>query len=457
LIDVDRKCLVRAKSFTRYAALSYVWGGIEGLNTTKSTLDSLLQPGSLYSQSRALPGVIQDSIVFLKAIEEAYLWVDCLCIVQDDADRKHQDIQQMDVIYSHAALTLVALSATDANAAIPGIRAGSRDEWQPKPFGNFRYVQAALPLNQALQMSPLDDRAWTMQERMLSRRCIYFTNQQAYFQCLHGVKAEIPAADHQVAYGAQQLLSNPLARMHRFEDKWKGEEFAIYSHLVQEYTRRQLSYDSDILNAFSGVAGALTKYGSGEFHYGIPRRAFALALLWYPTAQLKRRYVDKKPFLPSWAWAGWVGPVKWPDILYNEIEHFQSFIETHNPAIEAPSNDNVLRIKAFTSKGFYIDYSLVCTAHGLQCGKLWGEGGVLDLYDESGLEFVHLFPPPTVDVQPARYTLAASAASLQRDLVLNIMVIRNLTDGFSERVAICRIERRAWEDSNPTQRWINLI
>ncbi|KAF2805849.1 HET-domain-containing protein, partial [Mytilinidion resinicola] len=183
LIDVEFQAIVEAKSSMRYVALSYVWGQIDCFQTTKSTLESLQSRHGLLRQSSRLPAVIKDALAFVAAMGERYLWVDTLCIVQDDADLKHRDIHQMDVIYSHAILTIVVLSGKDANTNIPGIRPGSRTEWKSKAFGNHQCIPSPLSLQRALEVAPLEQRAWTMQERMLSPRCVYFTNQQVYFQC----------------------------------------------------------------------------------------------------------------------------------------------------------------------------------------------------------------------------------------------------------------------------------
>ncbi len=72
------------------------------------------------------PATIADAIALVRALGERYLWVDAICIVQDDRDSKMQDIERMDLIYSRAFATLVALAGTDAAAGLPGVRAKTR-------------------------------------------------------------------------------------------------------------------------------------------------------------------------------------------------------------------------------------------------------------------------------------------------------------------------------------------
>lgn len=92
LIDVANKRLVRSTSESGYVSPSYVWGGVQCLQATRSNLNALQRLGALITESLALPLVIQDALILVSALQEQYLWTDCLCIVQDDAEQKHRDI-----------------------------------------------------------------------------------------------------------------------------------------------------------------------------------------------------------------------------------------------------------------------------------------------------------------------------------------------------------------------------
>ena len=102
------------------------------------------------------------------------------------------------------------------------------------------------------------------------------------------------------------LALNPLAsvRLRRFD---------IYRDLVGAYTRRELSYPSDIINAFSSVTSAMKKCGSGPFICGIPERALHVGLPWVLAAdRLTCCQIASSTLCPNWSWAGWVGLVEWP-------------------------------------------------------------------------------------------------------------------------------------------------
>lgn len=118
LIDVQKQCLVDAPVGCKYAALSYVWGREPFFNLKKSNVARLRRPGSIQELATLIPKTIADAIHFVRQIGERYLWVDSLCIVQDDRSQKHGLIDNMDLIFNGALLTIIAATGKDANAGI---------------------------------------------------------------------------------------------------------------------------------------------------------------------------------------------------------------------------------------------------------------------------------------------------------------------------------------------------
>jgi Heterokaryon incompatibility protein (HET) len=86
-------CIVPASSPCRYQALSYVWGRTPMLQLLASNLDALSKPGSL--DIKSLPYTIQDAIIVTRKIGESHLWVDSLCIIQDDYENQREQIVRM--------------------------------------------------------------------------------------------------------------------------------------------------------------------------------------------------------------------------------------------------------------------------------------------------------------------------------------------------------------------------
>lgn len=105
LIDVSAACLVRGAPDMAYVALSYIWGDAVGGQAYKDNLARLQQLGALLADD--MPRTIRDVIRLLPLIGERYLWVDRLCIVQDDEQHKAVHIDRMVSIYYNARMKLV--------------------------------------------------------------------------------------------------------------------------------------------------------------------------------------------------------------------------------------------------------------------------------------------------------------------------------------------------------------
>jgi hypothetical protein len=125
VIDVTRRCLIE-KSQCDFVALSYVWGPDVDQSTVtyKSNVEELEGPGSL-SPAR-LPQTLEDAMRVCEQLQERYLWVDRLCIIQDDTEDKARQIKAMDKIYSAARFVIVAAYGDGVKFGLPGI---SRPRW----------------------------------------------------------------------------------------------------------------------------------------------------------------------------------------------------------------------------------------------------------------------------------------------------------------------------------------
>jgi len=121
-----------------------------------------------------IPSAIRDAITAVRSMGERYLCVDALCIPQNDFVVEHFQIAHMAMIYTSAVLTLVAASGKDAGSRLLGVQTGSR--WS-RPWGSEAHLnRPARPdlILKAIERSLYNSRAWTFQERHLSRRLMCF-------------------------------------------------------------------------------------------------------------------------------------------------------------------------------------------------------------------------------------------------------------------------------------------
>jgi hypothetical protein len=343
VIDVIQQRLVKVKSSCRYLALSYVRGGVTMLETQKDNLTELMAENSLATHREHLSRTLLDGMELTRQVGENYLWCDVLSIVQDDKLHKHSMLAAMDIIYSQAYFTIAALDGPTSNWGLPGVSRIFETELVVGNTTEASFIAQPPILSRVLPSTIYETRGWTLQERMLSRRCLYFTAKAVYAYCSKETR-------YLNDRGSIVIVTNLKKGRDGEEHSTNGHPITNYEELVQMYTRRDLSYPEDILDAFSGVAiQQTTMYKPGapreNFVYGIPEDFFHIALFWEPQEVLQRRRCStaKGQYFPSWSWIGWIGPVhplsnnflgnwkargEYPEIEYVHIS--RPFVELKN-------------------------------------------------------------------------------------------------------------------------------
>jgi len=335
VLDVIHMAIVPVPRSCRYIALSYIWGAGAGDDywTTQANFKQRSRRGGL--DISALPITIQDTIQLVRQLGERYLWIDALCIVQDDTKGKKDQIGAMDLVYGFSKLTIFAAGGSSVHDPLPGLRPGTRDPKQE--IAKIQGLHLALPFMQpreAVVRSEWNTRGWTYQELMLSRRCVFFTSHSVYFECTKDMFGEdiiaervnFPWASHPLIYNhvGQFIGSGVLVRDQSMVRRQNQMGMRLggsgYMTMVQEYTQRRLTHESDIINAITALINAMTKgyrWACGDpgkaFWFAMPLCDLELALLWQPAANAphERRIVADKDgtSAPSWSWVAWRGAV----------------------------------------------------------------------------------------------------------------------------------------------------
>lgn len=283
LIDVRQRCIAYAPSPCTYFALSYVWGQEQNpLQITKQNLATLQVPTALDSQS--LPQTIEDALWLTSAMGVDYLWVDRLCVIQDsDADKAIQ-LPQMDLVYSSAAMTIVAANGT-ATDGLSGVAGTPRiiDQRTARVAQNLSLMDV-LRLDDAYQDCEWRTRGWTFQEGLCSRRSLVITKDQVFWSCETARYCEaIAFEDFPTAVKPGDIVFHVLSGHQVFGD-FGGANFsyAELGSMISAYNKRLLRFQGDALNAFTGVLNRVAWNESGqEFYWGHSVSCmFDLSLAW---------------------------------------------------------------------------------------------------------------------------------------------------------------------------------
>jgi hypothetical protein len=162
VIDVQNQCVVPNTYNCRYMALSYVWGQAPTLRLSKENARILMTSGGLRTLRQQIPRTIDDAIDLVSKIGERYLWVDTLCLIQDDSEDMASGIQTMDLVYEMAIVTIIAASGSDAQAGLPGVRPHSRHSTQLiQEISPSVKMIGLYELDDYLKRSKYSSRAWT--------------------------------------------------------------------------------------------------------------------------------------------------------------------------------------------------------------------------------------------------------------------------------------------------------
>ena len=88
----------------RYIAVSHSWGKIVKPFTTTKNVESLKKRIDFAS----LPKTFQDSIFIARKLGVQYVWIDSVCIIQDDGEDWTHEAKTMGLVYQKAYLTISA-------------------------------------------------------------------------------------------------------------------------------------------------------------------------------------------------------------------------------------------------------------------------------------------------------------------------------------------------------------
>lgn len=311
----------------QYVALSYCWGQHpeENRSTTIYNVQTRLRAGGLPRDE--LPAAIRDAVTVTEKLGIKYIWVDAFCIIQDDISDKHGELGKMSQYYRNSYLTIAASTPRCTTGFIGTI---GRCEKHPKnplprdlvPLNVFCisrdkdegssgkvYVREENPYQ--LSMEPLNRRAWTLQENLLSPRVLFFGSRVMWF-CRHMTHSDGGIEDWSFEENelerTRREFQIELSKLDRggLDDEPNSADrdrdiYDMWHRIVGTYSQRDMTHPEDKLPAISAVAAEFSKLSKDAYLAGLWRSNLARDLLWTTSDPTTHRPDTWRA--PTWSWA----------------------------------------------------------------------------------------------------------------------------------------------------------
>ncbi|KAE8450587.1 hypothetical protein EG329_005931 [Mollisiaceae sp. DMI_Dod_QoI] len=288
-----------------YVALSYCWGKDQTCKTVKDNITARQKSIPL----SILPQTLQDAITVTRALKCRFLWIDALCIVQDDPADWEREAGRMRHVYENSLLTISATASSDSNEGF----LNHHSPLSERDLGRLQKSDRSWHL-----------RGWTFQERILPRAVLHYMADEMMWECNSACMGESKPGQGFPSSVKRDLIET--IQLHG------ADSFHVWSQLVTDYAYRALTCPQDRLVAISGLAQKHKRGLKDEYLAGLWKNDMPRALLWTvppPFSTKAAMYVA-----PSWSWASmgdgdrgvhWdqnlinLQEIKFPDLVF-EIE-----------------------------------------------------------------------------------------------------------------------------------------
>ncbi|KAI3559243.1 hypothetical protein CABS03_07562 [Colletotrichum abscissum] len=326
LVSTTSEVFQQLSAVVRYATLSYCWGTSTPLRTTKATEEDF----GVSIPENLLPKTFRHAIRLVRSLGISYLWIDSLCIVQDDQAEWELEASRMGDFYAGSLITIAASDAWDSEggcfpgddnsmeAVIDGKDSSPGDTNDPESAarakadptvrmftykGEDDYSQTSctrmirfqcLDPREIPRQAQLSTRGWALQERILSPRILHCLKSGVHWQCQYLYETQATQT-YQVHHSTASDSTYPITQVSQLWPEW-----------IEDYSKRDFTIASDRLQAFAGITKHYTNLTSKKPILGICPDNLARDLAWIRNGQKKGPGI---PGAPSWTWFSCNAPI----------------------------------------------------------------------------------------------------------------------------------------------------
>jgi hypothetical protein len=365
-INVERVFLRETRNMdmdnVRYMTLSHCWGISKFITTTTDTL-SQRKEGIPISQ---LAKTFREAVAMTRGMGFQYLWIDSLCIIQDDLSDWVVESVKMADIYMGSQLNIAATRSSNAKGGLFREKGrwtldssnrietdvgywtqiqpvgpdddGSEEEGEPYSIfvrqalhvAHDHFTRSMDYVNSIPEFAPLLNRAWVFQERMLAPRTLHFHNEEMIWECNSGISCECSRLDD-YKFGdpdrpLEESTADQLKTMYTTilsEETTEKTMLDNWLEIISEYCGLRLTKETDRLPALAGLASRVAKRLESQYLAGLWSQDLPRQLCWVKDRLSRPSFRNLNSGSPSWSWASvWLEKgtlFSTPHITYNLV------------------------------------------------------------------------------------------------------------------------------------------
>jgi hypothetical protein len=287
----------------QYACLSHCWGQ-DGTSKRLCTTNDTLAAFKQEIPWLALPKTFQDAINITRRLGIRFIWIDSLCIIQDNALDWQRESAEMASIYKNSYVTIGATHSVNSDGGCYTPAELSRHDAKTLALtsrdddGQVNTIYARVPFFHEMrnQSFPLLDRGWVLQERLLSPRILHFAGYELVWECTEGVHCEC-------ASPSRRNFSFSRSNFGNYDPTGiEKNGFPAWREVVRNYSILALSYPSDAFPALSGIVKEFARVLDDHYQAGLWTKTFVSDLVWSWDGQPLRCRKAMPWRAPSWSW-----------------------------------------------------------------------------------------------------------------------------------------------------------
>ncbi|KAH7391254.1 heterokaryon incompatibility protein-domain-containing protein [Cadophora sp. MPI-SDFR-AT-0126] len=372
----------------RYTTLSHTWGS----NTTFTlTVDKEGKEGTLNSflkeiTWRDIPKTFQDAIIISHELDIEYLWIDSLCIIQNDEQDWEEQSRQMRPIYGNSWLNIAATDSKDSRGGC--FRIGNADQTHPLRHvpQNLNIVVMDQPVNMHkdfgtnyrtdLSSPPLLQRGWVFQERLLPSRVVYYAQDELRWECNE-------MADCQC--GGMVVLARFKPYYHQSMAGALDPLPFVWMKIIERYSWLRFTYpEKDRMIALAGVAKEVLNHGgAGEYLAGHWMQDLASQLCWTVIDDCRR---SPQYFAPSWSWLSVLGSIEHSKVEFRQQRHSEIDVQITGASCQPSGEEGLERVTSglivVIGKILHLQAELICAPQDDRPRyRLWHQNSTLEFSD----------------------------------------------------------------------------